>query len=84
MNQFAADPEQRYRCRTCGALISTPSSVASLPRGEDGVRIGECVTCAGPQLHDQLEEILDAVWAAEENWRFDDRLDMPVIDQPRD
>jgi hypothetical protein len=29
-------------------------------------------------LHSQLESILDAVWAAEENWRFDDRLDMAL------
>jgi hypothetical protein len=29
-----------------------------------------------PDLHSQLEALLDAVWAAEENWRFDDRLDL--------
>jgi hypothetical protein len=29
-------------------------------------------------LHSQFESILDAVWAAEENWRFDDRLDMAL------
>ena len=29
-------------------------------------------------LHTQLEELLDAVWAAEANWRFDDRLDMAL------
>ena len=74
MTQFAADPEQRYRCRTCGALISTTGSLASLLRGEDGIRVGECAICAGPQVHDQLEDLLDAGWKAEENWRFDDRL----------
>lgn len=29
-----------------------------------------------PDLHSQLEALLHAVWAAEENWRFDDRLDL--------
>lgn len=29
-------------------------------------------------LHSQLEDILDAVWQAEANWRFDDRLDMAL------
>jgi hypothetical protein len=29
-------------------------------------------------LHSQLEEILTSVWAAEANWRFDDRLDLSI------
>ena len=29
-----------------------------------------------PDLHSQFEALLDAVWEAEENWRFDDRLDL--------
>jgi len=29
-------------------------------------------------LHTQFEELLSAVWSAEENWRFDDRLDMAL------
>jgi hypothetical protein len=29
-----------------------------------------------PDLHTQLEELVAAVWHAEENWRFDDRLDL--------
>ena len=29
-------------------------------------------------LHSQLEDILNAVWGAEENWRFDDRLDLAL------
>jgi hypothetical protein len=29
-----------------------------------------------PDLHTQLEELVAAVWRAEENWRFDDRLDL--------
>ena len=29
-----------------------------------------------PDLHTQLEELVTAVWQAEENWRFDDRLDL--------
>jgi hypothetical protein len=27
-------------------------------------------------LQTQLEELLDAVWQAEANWRLDDRIDM--------
>jgi hypothetical protein len=31
-----------------------------------------------PDLHSQLEELLNEVWAAEANWRFDDRLDLAL------
>ena len=31
-----------------------------------------------PDLHSQFEALLDAVWDAEENWRFDDRLDQAL------
>jgi hypothetical protein len=31
-----------------------------------------------PDLHSQLEELLDTVWAAEANWRFDDRIDLAL------
>jgi hypothetical protein len=31
-----------------------------------------------PDLHSQLEALLDAVWLAEANWRFDDRLDQAL------
>lgn len=31
-----------------------------------------------PDLQSQLEGLLDAVWIAEENWRFDDRLDIAL------
>jgi len=31
-----------------------------------------------PDLHSQLEGLLDAVWDAEANWRFDDRLDQAL------
>lgn len=27
-------------------------------------------------LQSQLEDLLASVWSAEENWRFDDRLDL--------
>jgi hypothetical protein len=30
----------------------------------------------------QLEELIAAVWRAEENWRFDDRLDLACREQP--
>ena len=33
---------------------------------------------AGPDLQSQLEAILDAVWKAEADWRFNDRLDMAL------
>lgn len=29
-------------------------------------------------LQSQLEDLLSAVWDAEANWRFDDRLDLAV------
>lgn len=31
-----------------------------------------------PDLATQLEGLLDAVWEAEANWRFDDRLDLAL------
>jgi len=31
-----------------------------------------------PDLHTQLEDLLDAVWQAEANWRFDDLLDLAI------
>jgi len=30
----------------------------------------------GTDLASQLEDLLSAVWRAEANWRFDDRLDL--------
>jgi hypothetical protein len=33
---------------------------------------------AGPDLQTQLEDLLSAVWAAEEEWKLDDRIDMAV------
>lgn len=34
-------------------------------------------------LGEQLEELLAAVWGAEEEWRFDDRLDCALKQGPR-
>jgi hypothetical protein len=31
-----------------------------------------------PDLQSQLEELLDAVWDAEANWRLDDRIDLAL------
>jgi hypothetical protein len=31
-----------------------------------------------PDLYSQFEALLDAVWQAEANWRFDDRLDQAL------
>jgi hypothetical protein len=31
-----------------------------------------------PDLQTQLEELLDSVWEAEANWRFDDRIDLSL------
>ena len=36
----------------------------------------------GTDLASQFEDILAAVWSAESNWRFDDRLDMAVRQEP--
>lgn len=32
--------------------------------------------CAPPDLATQLEDLIRTVWESEENWRFDDRLDL--------
>jgi hypothetical protein len=29
-------------------------------------------------LHSQLEELLDSVWRAEADWRFNDRIDLAL------
>lgn len=31
-----------------------------------------------PDLHTQLEDVLSSVWAAEANWRLDDRIDLSL------
>jgi len=31
-----------------------------------------------PDLQSQLEDLLSAVWAAEEEWRLDDRIDLAL------
>ena len=31
-----------------------------------------------PDLHSQLEALLDTVWDAEANWRLDDRIDLSL------
>lgn len=31
-----------------------------------------------PDLHTQLEELLDEVWKREAEWRFDDRIDLAL------
>ncbi len=36
----------------------------------------------GTDLDSQFEDILAAVWSAESNWRFDDRLDLAVRQEP--
>jgi hypothetical protein len=33
---------------------------------------------AHPDLQTQYEDLLSAVWAAEEEWRLDDRIDLAV------
>ena len=36
-----------------------------------------------PDLHSQLEGLLDQVWNCEAEWRFDDRLDLALRRMPR-
>ncbi len=36
-----------------------------------------------PDLHTQLETLLDCIWSCENEWDFDDRLDLAVRDQAR-
>jgi hypothetical protein len=33
---------------------------------------------SNPDLHTQFEELLAAVWEAEEEWRLDDRIDLAL------
>lgn len=33
---------------------------------------------AGPDLQTQFEDLLSAVWTAEEEWRLDDRIDLAL------
>ena len=42
----------------------------------NGKRTDTATEC--PDLATQLEALLDAVWEAEANWRFDDRLDLAL------
>jgi hypothetical protein len=39
---------------------------------------------SNPDLQTQLEELLAAVWAAEEDWRLDDRIDLALKLRRRD
>lgn len=65
MYQFPSDPPRWISPRPA----TRPAAVAFRPtRPDKGV----------PDLHSQLEALLDAVWDAEANWRFDDRLDLSV------
>jgi hypothetical protein len=32
----------------------------------------------GPDLQTQFEDLLSAVWAAEQEWKLDDRIDLAV------
>jgi hypothetical protein len=52
-----------------------------MKRSLDGVPLAEPVATqdaatVSASLAFQLEELIAAVWGAEENWRFDDRLDL--------
>ena len=37
---------------------------------------------APPDLATQLEDLIRTVWESEENWRFDDRLDLASESDP--
>jgi hypothetical protein len=52
-----------------------------MKRSQDGVPLAEPAATddaaeVSAGLAFQLEELIAAVWRAEENWRFDDRLDL--------
>ena len=36
-----------------------------------------------PDLHSQLEGLLDTVWESEANWRLDDRIDLATKSRRR-
>ena len=49
-----------------------------LPDGENPQPQGWVPPWTAGALHDAYEALLGAVWEAEANWRFDDRLDMQL------
>jgi hypothetical protein len=61
--------------------------VQGMKRMPDRVQLAEPVetenaAAVSAGLAFQLEELLAAVWRAEANWRFDDRLDLACRDTP--
>jgi len=56
-------PHVPYSRRTFGAEPRIPAAPAS---------------AAQVDLHSQLEELLDSVWRAEADWRFNDRIDLAL------
>ena len=63
------------RTFTAGALgVQEPAPVAPAPEPQ---------TRPAVDLQSQLEALLDTVWRAEADWRFNDRLDM-ALKQRRD
>lgn len=72
----------QFRCVRCRLVVTADpgTDLGTLPviRTADGAleRTGACVLCSAAAVHDSLEELFDAVFTAEANWRFDDRLDL--------
>jgi hypothetical protein len=56
-------PHVPYSRRTFAPEPRIPAPVASAPQVD---------------LHSQLEELLDSVWRAEADWRFNDRIDLAL------
>lgn len=64
MYQFPTEP-----ARWISPALRRPVAAAFRAQGPDK-RV--------PDLYSQFEAMLDAVWEAEANWRFDDRLDQAL------
>jgi hypothetical protein len=70
-----ARPQPRYVHRTTREAQCSARPTTAVPGApEPGRRLVEAQ--CGPSAQDAHEELLHAVWEAEENWRFDDRLDL--------
>ena len=84
MNSHRPPPaEDRFLCGNCGQVITAESGVQGLPIGKvhgEDYHLGVCASCSAPVLHDQYEELINAVYAAEKNWDLDDMLGQVPLD----
>ncbi len=74
MYYFPPDPTRRW---------ISPPALGGRRRSDVKAFVRPAVAGSGPDLPTQLEDIFNSVWAAEANWRLDDRIDL-ALKQRRD